>query len=156
MAVMNYSSSFQNSLMAAAAAAYCLKVYYYHEIHLFHPPKGAPQKRDKRRPSLAVQIVPLLRCSLGRVEKVVFYCVHLNSAPPHYYYTPAFGSQHHTCYSSIPHGIPHGCAMRCRMLPHRPVEKRRHRRCLRAESFWPVQHPSIGRRYHIRPSRRRI
>ena len=71
----------------AAAAAYCLKVYYCHEIHLFHPPKGAPQKKDKKRPSLAVQIVPLLRCSLGRVEKVVFYSVH-NPAPAHYYYTP--------------------------------------------------------------------
>ena len=39
--------SFQNSLLAAvAAAALCLIVYYCHENHLFHPHLGAPPKWD--------------------------------------------------------------------------------------------------------------
>ena len=63
MAVINYSSSFQNSLMAAsAAAAYCFQVYYCHENHLFHPAKGAPQKRDDLPRKRGTLLVPLLRC----------------------------------------------------------------------------------------------
>ena len=63
MAVINYSSSFQNSLMAAsAAAAYCFQVYYCHENHLFHPAKGAPQKRDNLHGKRGTLLVPLLRC----------------------------------------------------------------------------------------------
>ena len=63
MAVINYSSSFQNSLMAAsAAAAYCFQVYYCHENHLFHPAKGAPQKRDVLHRKRGTLLVPLLRC----------------------------------------------------------------------------------------------
>ena len=63
MAVINYSSSFQNSLMAAsAAAAYCFQVYYCHENHLFHPAKGAPQKRDDLPRKKGTLLVPLLRC----------------------------------------------------------------------------------------------
>ena len=39
--------SFQNSLLAAvAAAALCLIVYYCHENHLCHPHLGAPPKWD--------------------------------------------------------------------------------------------------------------
>ena len=39
--------SFQNSLLAAvAAAALCLIVYYCHEKHLCHPHLGAPPKWD--------------------------------------------------------------------------------------------------------------
>ena len=63
MAVINYSSSFQNSLMAAsAAAAYCFQVYYCHENHLFHPAKGAPQKRDDLPRKKGTLLVPFLRC----------------------------------------------------------------------------------------------
>ena len=63
MAVIDYSSSFQNSLMAAsAAAAYCFQVYYCHENHLFHPAKGAPQKRDDLHRKRGTLLVPLLRC----------------------------------------------------------------------------------------------
>ena len=59
MAVIDYSSSFQNSLMAAA---YCFQVYYCHENHLFHPAKGAPQKRDDLPRKRGTLLVPLLRC----------------------------------------------------------------------------------------------
>ena len=64
MAVIDYSSSFQNSLMAAsaAAAAYCFQVYYCHENHLFHPAKGAPQKRDDLHGKKGTLLVPFLRC----------------------------------------------------------------------------------------------
>ena len=62
MAVIDYSS-FQNSLMAAsAAAAYCFQVYYCHENHLFHPAKGAPQKRDDLHRKKGTLLVPFLRC----------------------------------------------------------------------------------------------
>ena len=78
-----------------AAAAYCFQVYYRHENHLFHPPKGARQKRDDLHGKRGTLFVPLLPCRYlilmgndgGRVEKMVFYSVH-NSAPAHYYNTP--------------------------------------------------------------------
>ena len=48
MAAVNNIKSFQNSLLAAvAAAALCLIVYYCHENHLFHPHLGAPPKWDR-------------------------------------------------------------------------------------------------------------
>ena len=71
------------------------RVMYTIENHLFHPAKGAPQKRDDLHRKRGTLLVPFLRCPPsilmgndgGRVEKMVFYSVH-NSAPAHYYNTP--------------------------------------------------------------------